>query len=136
MASSELLTIRYPSGDIEYRAQTRTPSVGELVTYRGDPWLVEHVEETVKGSIVVTLRPPDQSPAIVANRKSRMLADLHERAARLHEDAAKLQAEHADEMTAKDEPAKAERAKRLAVVERELAETHRAQAERRRPSPR
>ncbi len=132
MSASGLLTIRYPSGATEYRLRERAPVVGENVTFNGHDWTVERVNELPNGEIVVTLRSqgdaldatPEPSP-----RQSDGLRDaLHARAARFHEEAARFQEQHAEEMTAKNEPAKAARAMRLAKKEQALADSHRASA--------
>ena len=55
--SSALHTIRYPSGETEYRMSEKTPAEGDILTRNGDNWVVEEVREADDGSTVVTLRP-------------------------------------------------------------------------------
>ena len=55
--TSVLHTIRYPSGETEFRMSENTPNVGDILTRNGDNWVVEEVREAEDGSTVVTLRP-------------------------------------------------------------------------------
>lgn len=54
---SDLLTVRYPSGETEFRMRDKEPRVGDVLTRNGDNWIVEAVTEAENGSTLVTLRP-------------------------------------------------------------------------------
>ena len=54
---SDLLTVRYPSGETEFRMRDKDPQVGDILTRNGDNWIVEAVTEAENGSTLVTLRP-------------------------------------------------------------------------------
>ncbi len=54
---SDLLTVRYPSGETEFRMHDKDPQVGDVLTRNGDNWIVEAVTEAENGSTLVTLRP-------------------------------------------------------------------------------
>lgn len=56
MLVSDLLTVRYPSGDTEFRMSESAPKVGDVLKRNGDNWIVDEVVET-NGGIQVTLRP-------------------------------------------------------------------------------
>lgn len=66
---SALITIRYPSGAIEFRMSDDAPNVGDTLKRNGDNWIVEEVTKADDGTSVVTLRPqpkpvgPDDDPA-------------------------------------------------------------------------
>ena len=134
MSSAELVTLRYPSGVTEYRLRETPPVIGDVLVSEGRRWVVKHVSQAADGTVTVILRADlqviDGQPDGSSSRND-MLAALHQRAAALHEEAAKLHAEHADEMTAKNEPAKAARAVQLATKERQLADLHHALARQR-----
>ena len=53
---SDLVTVRYPSGDTEFRMSDHAPKVGDVLKRNGDNWIVEEVVETKRGT-QVTLRP-------------------------------------------------------------------------------
>ena len=55
--SPALHTIRYPSGETEYRMSDNAPKVGEILRRNGHKWLVQEVVEAVGGTTIVTLRP-------------------------------------------------------------------------------
>ena len=54
---SELLTVRYPSGETEFRMRDKEPHVGDVLTRNGDEWIVEAVTQAGNGTTLVTLRP-------------------------------------------------------------------------------
>jgi hypothetical protein len=54
---SDLFTVRYPSGETEFRMRDNEPQVGDVLTRNGDNWVVEAVTEAENGSTLVTLRP-------------------------------------------------------------------------------
>ena len=54
---SDLLTLRYPSGDKEFRMSNKAPDEGDVLRRNGDNWVVEKVHEDDDGNTVVTLRP-------------------------------------------------------------------------------
>jgi len=56
MLVSDLLTVRYPSGDTEFRMSESAPKVGDVLKRNGDNWIVEEVVETIRGT-QITLRP-------------------------------------------------------------------------------
>ena len=53
---SELVTVRFPSGDTEFRMSDRAPQVGDVLRRNDTDWVVEAVSETENGTHV-TLRP-------------------------------------------------------------------------------
>ena len=53
---SSLITVRYESGDTEFRMSDDEPSKGDLITRKGGDWVVEEVVE-VEGCFRVWLRP-------------------------------------------------------------------------------
>ena len=53
---SDLVTVRYPAGDTEFRMSDTAPNVGDVLKRNGDNWIVEEVVETKLGT-QVTLRP-------------------------------------------------------------------------------
>ena len=53
--SSALHTIRYPTGETEYRVIATAPEAGDVLTRNGARWLVERVTEGLDGSVEVTL---------------------------------------------------------------------------------
>ena len=67
--SSELpvLTVRYPTGETEYRTSSTPPNVGDRLSRNGDSWIVEEVT-TSEAGILVRLGPgptplaPDDEP--------------------------------------------------------------------------
>ena len=54
---SDLFTLRYPSGDKEFRMSDKAPEKGDVLRRNGDNWVVEKVDEDDDGNTVVTLRP-------------------------------------------------------------------------------
>ena len=54
---SALLTVRFPSGAIEFRMSDAAPAVGDILKRNGDNWIVEEVSDADDGTSVVTLRP-------------------------------------------------------------------------------
>ena len=54
---SDLFTLRYPSGDKEFRMSAKAPDEGDVLRRNGDNWVVEKVREGDEGNTVVTLRP-------------------------------------------------------------------------------
>ena len=38
---SDLVTVRYPSGDTEFRMSDTAPKVGDVLKRNGDNWIVE-----------------------------------------------------------------------------------------------
>jgi hypothetical protein len=54
---SDLLTLRYPSGDKEFRMSDKAPEKGDVLRRNGDNWVVEKVHEDEDGKTVVTLLP-------------------------------------------------------------------------------
>ena len=54
---SDLLTLRYPSGDKEFRMSEKAPNKGDILKRNGDNWVVEEVHEDDDGNTVVTLLP-------------------------------------------------------------------------------
>jgi hypothetical protein len=54
---SGLLTVRFPSGETEFRMSDEAPDVGDTLKRNGDNWIVEDVTEADDGTFVVTLRP-------------------------------------------------------------------------------
>ena len=67
---SGLLTVRFPSGETEFRMSDEAPDVGDTLKRNGDNWIVEDVTEADDGTFVVTLRPQlkpvgtDDDPAV------------------------------------------------------------------------
>ena len=66
-AVSDLLTVRYPSGDTEFRSFEWPPQAGDVLRRQGGSWLVEQVLRGDDGGTVVILRPlidgtPGQPP--------------------------------------------------------------------------
>lgn len=57
MATSELVTIRYPTGGRVYELSDKTPQVGDVLKRNGDNWIVEEITEERDGSTTVRLRP-------------------------------------------------------------------------------
>jgi hypothetical protein len=63
-----VLTVRYPTGETEYRTSYTTPTVGDVLSRNGDSWIVEEVTTSAAG-IVVRLAPgltpavPEDEPA-------------------------------------------------------------------------
>ena len=55
--SSELHTVRFPSGETEFRMSDKSPVVGDVLKRNGDNWIVKTVTPSEDGSTVVTLRP-------------------------------------------------------------------------------
>ena len=55
--SSDLLTVRFPSGETEFRMSEKPPSVGDVLKRNGDHWIVEEVTPSEDGTTLVTLRP-------------------------------------------------------------------------------
>ena len=53
---SDLLTVRYPSGDTEFRMSENAPKVGDVLKRNGHNLMVEEVVDTNRGT-QVTLRP-------------------------------------------------------------------------------
>ena len=54
---SDLLTVRYPSGDIEFRMSETAPEVGDVLKRNGDNWIVEEVSTSEDDTAVLTVRP-------------------------------------------------------------------------------
>ena len=54
---SDLLTVRYPSGQVEHRTIQTAPAVGDILNRNGDAWIIDHVAHADDGTSVVTLRP-------------------------------------------------------------------------------
>ena len=54
---SDLLTVRYPSGDFEFRMSEKAPEVGDVLHRNGDDWIVEEVSASEDGTAVITVRP-------------------------------------------------------------------------------
>jgi hypothetical protein len=54
---SALVTVRFPSGETEFRMSEKSLKVGETLKRNGDNWIVEEVTDGDDGSTVVTLRP-------------------------------------------------------------------------------
>jgi hypothetical protein len=54
---SGLLTVRFPSGETEFRMSDEAPDVGDTLKRNGDNWIVEEVTKADDGTSVVTLRP-------------------------------------------------------------------------------
>jgi hypothetical protein len=54
---SDLLTLRYPSGDKEFRMSDKAPKKGDVLKRNGDSWVVEEVHEDDDGNTLVTLLP-------------------------------------------------------------------------------
>ena len=52
---SDLLTVRYPSGAIEFRSFAQSPQPGDVLHRNGDSWMVDDVAVGEDGSMVVTL---------------------------------------------------------------------------------
>ena len=52
---SDLLTVRYPSGNIEFRMSDSAPKVGDVLERNADNWIVETVAE-IDGRTEVRLR--------------------------------------------------------------------------------
>ena len=71
---SGLLTVRFPSGETEFRMSDEAPDVGDTLKRNGDTWIVEEVTKAADGTSVVTLRPQpkpvgtDDDPAVRAAR--------------------------------------------------------------------
>lgn len=59
MSSERLpvLTVRYPSGETEYRTSATTPDVGDVFNRNGDTWVVDEVTPSASAGTVVRLRP-------------------------------------------------------------------------------
>ena len=55
--SSDLVTVRYPSGGAQYELSDKRPEVGDVLKRNGDNWVVESVTENKDGATTVTLRP-------------------------------------------------------------------------------
>jgi hypothetical protein len=55
--SSDLVTVRYPSGGAHYELSDKRPEVGDVLKRNGDNWIVESVTEKKDGATTVTLRP-------------------------------------------------------------------------------
>ena len=69
MSSAPLpvLTVRYPTGETEYRTSPTPPNVGDVLSRNGDGWIVEQVTTSEAAGIVVRLGPtplaPEDEPA-------------------------------------------------------------------------
>ncbi len=50
-----VLTVRYPTGETEYRTSATPPNVGDRLSRNGDSWIVEEVTTSPSGGIVVRL---------------------------------------------------------------------------------
>jgi hypothetical protein len=61
-AMSGLITVRYQSGDTEFRMSDDAPTIGDVVMRRGEEWVIESVIESDQGFRVM-LRPRDRPPA-------------------------------------------------------------------------
>lgn len=55
--SSTAVTIRYPTGESEFRLSEQAPKVGDVLRQNGDNWVVVEVAKAKDGTSVVTLRP-------------------------------------------------------------------------------
>jgi hypothetical protein len=55
--SSELLTVRFPSGETEFRLSDSSPEPGDVLTRNGDSWIVDEIIPSAAGATVVVLRP-------------------------------------------------------------------------------
>ena len=56
-----VLTLRYPSGETEYRTSPTAPNVGDVLFSKGDSWIVEEVTTSTSDSTtLVKLRPDDE----------------------------------------------------------------------------
>ena len=62
--SSVLHTIRYPSGDTEFRTQEQSPVVGDSFQRNGDTWIVQHVERLRDGTVNVTVAAGSDTPTL------------------------------------------------------------------------
>jgi hypothetical protein len=53
--------VRYPDGSSEFRMSRLAPQVGDVLTGRGDRWLVAEVAEKSRGNVAIVLqrREPD-----------------------------------------------------------------------------
>jgi len=79
---SDLLTVRYPSGDSEFRMSDKAPKVGDVLKRNGDNWIVDKVVETNEGT-QVTLRPgvkPVDEPVGGASNPTDRIEPLETRA--------------------------------------------------------
>jgi hypothetical protein len=63
-AMSSLITVRYHSGDTEFRMSDDEPKRGDLITRNGENWVVAEVVET-PGGFQVMLRPVTRLEAAV-----------------------------------------------------------------------
>ena len=54
MSSAPLpvLTVRYPTGETEYRTSATPPNVGDTLRRNGDSWIVEEVTTSEAGIVV------------------------------------------------------------------------------------
>lgn len=50
-----VLTVRYPTGETEYRTSATRPNVGDVLHRNGDSWTVEEVTTSAAAGIVVRL---------------------------------------------------------------------------------
>jgi hypothetical protein len=69
-AMSSLITVRYQSGDTEFRMSDDVPTIGEVVMRRAEEWVIESVIESDQG-FRVTLRARDTLPVEQANGERR-----------------------------------------------------------------
>jgi hypothetical protein len=54
--------VRYPDGASEFRMSRLAPEVGDLLTGRGDRWVVAEVAEYSSGNVAVMLQRPQPDP--------------------------------------------------------------------------
>lgn len=55
VASSPLICVRYPDGEVEYSSAAATPALGDLVERGGEKWPVVNVDVDGYGNPIVTL---------------------------------------------------------------------------------
>jgi hypothetical protein len=55
VASSPMICVHYPNGEVEYSSAAETPAVGDMVMRGGEKWPVVHVHVDGYGNPVVTL---------------------------------------------------------------------------------
>jgi hypothetical protein len=55
--SSTVMTVQFPNGEREFRSTEEPPKPGDLLKCRGVDWVVGHVMDAWKGSVVVSLMP-------------------------------------------------------------------------------